>query len=167
MQLLVLYYSGSGNTKRLAEAVAEGAGKVEGFDVMLRTPEDITMEEFKDSHAIVAGSPVYFGGPAAELKKVFDDFLKVRKYMEGKIGAAFAASAHHTGGKETTMLAILQAMLIYGMIVLGDPLEVGGHYGVACAGTPDEHTLEGARKLGARVAETANKLLSQGHASRF
>ncbi len=128
--------------------------------MLLRTPEDITIAEFKDSHAVVAGSPVYYGGPAAELKKVFDDFLQVRKHMEGKIGAAFATSAHHTGGKETTMLAILQAMLIYGMIVLGDPLEVGGHYGVACAGAPDEHTLEAARKLGARVAQTATKLLS-------
>jgi len=159
MQVLVLYHSRSGNTKHLAQAVAEGAGQVEGVDVLVRTPEDITVDEFKESHAVIAGSPVYYGGPAAEIKKVFDDFIKVRKHMEGKVGAAFATSAHHTGGKETTMIAILQAMLIYGMIVLGDPLEVGGHYGVACAGTPDEHTQEAARKLGARVAAVAKKLL--------
>ncbi len=160
MQLVVLYYSQSGNTKRLAEAVAEGARQVQGVDVLIRTPSDISIDEFKDSHAVVAGSAVYYGGMAAELKKVFDDFIKVRKHMEGKVGAAFATSAHHTGGKETAMLSILQAMLIYGMIVLGDPLEVGGHYGVACAGTPDQPTLEAARKLGARVARTAIKLLT-------
>lgn len=159
MQLLVLYYSRSGNTKRLAQAVAEGAAQVDGVDVLLKTPDEIRIEEFRDSDAVIAGSPVYYGGPAAELKKVFDDFLKVRKHMEGKVGAAFATSAHPTGGKETTLMAILQAMLIYGMVVMGDPLEAGGHYGVACAGAPDAHTLESASKLGARVAQTAQRLL--------
>lgn len=160
MQILVLYYSRGGNTKRLAETVAEGAREVEGVEVLLRTPEDITIEEFSSSHAIIAGSPVYYGGMAAELKKVFDDFLKARKHTEGRLGAAFATSAHPTGGKETTMLGILQAMLIYGMIVMGDPLDAGGHYGVACAGVPDKHTLEAARKLGVRVARTAKKLFA-------
>ncbi len=160
MQLLVLYYSRTGNTKRLAQAVAEGAAKVNGVEVLLRTPDEITMDTFRDSDAVIAGSPVYYGGPAAELKKVFDDFLSVRKHMEGKLGAAFATSAHPTGGKETTLMAILQAMLIYGMIVMGDPLQAGGHYGVACAGAPDAHTMEAAQKLGARVAETANRLLA-------
>ncbi len=160
MQVLVLYYSRSGNTRRLAEAVADGAAGVQGTDVRLRTPGEVTIEEFRDSHAVVAGSPVYFGGMAAELKKVFDDFLKVRKHMEGKVGAAFATSAHHTGGKETAMMGILRALLIYGMIVMGDPLNAGGHYGVACAGAPDTDTLEAARKLGSRVAQTANRILA-------
>ena len=97
---------------------------------------------------------------AAELKKVLDDFLKIRRQMEGKVGAAFATSAHPTGGKETTILAIHQAMLIYGMIVVGDPLDAGGHYGVACAGAPDAATLGHARKLGARVARTARKVFT-------
>lgn len=158
MQVLVLYHSRTGNTKRLAEAVAEGVREVQGCEAILRTPEAVKIEEFRDSHAVVVGSPVYFGGMAAELKKVLDDFLKVRRQMEGKVGAAFATSAHPTGGKETTILAIHQAMLIYGMIVMGDPLDAGGHYGVACAGAPDEATLGHARRLGARVARTTMKL---------
>ncbi len=158
MQVLVLYYSRTGNTKKLAEAVAEGARSVGGCEVLLRTPDTVTLEEFRGSHAVIVGSPVYFGGMAAELKKILDEFVKVRRHMEGKVGAAFATSAHPSGGKETTILAIHQALLIYGMIVVGDPLEAGGHYGVACAGAPDGATLEAGRKLGARVARIAQKL---------
>ncbi|MGC9529458.1 MAG: flavodoxin family protein [Candidatus Bipolaricaulaceae bacterium] len=160
MQVLVLYYSRGGNTKRLAEAVAAGASTVDGCEVLLRTAEAVTMAEFRDSHAVIAGSPVYFGGMAAALKRVFDDFLEVRTHMEGKVGAAFATSAHPSGGKETTLLAIHQALLIYGMMVVGDPLDAGGHYGVACSGTPDEATLRAGRALGARVARIAKRLFS-------
>ncbi|QAA76661.1 MAG: Trp repressor-binding protein [Candidatus Bipolaricaulis sibiricus] len=160
MQVLVLYYTRTGNTRKLAEAVAEGVRTVPGCEAIVRTPDTVTIDEFRGSHGVVVGSPVYFGGMAAELKKVLDDFLTVRRHMEGKVGAAFATSAHPSGGKETTILAIHQALLIYGMIVMGDPLDAGGHYGVACAGAPDEATLGHARKLGARVARIAQKLFT-------
>jgi hypothetical protein len=78
--------------------------------------------------------------------------------MEDKIGAAFATSAHHTGGKETTIISIIEAFLIYGMIVVGDPLDASGHYGVACTGTPDERTAQDAAKMGKRVASLVKKL---------
>jgi NAD(P)H dehydrogenase (quinone) len=95
---------------------------------------------------------------AAELKKVFDQFIGIRKKMEGKVGAAFATSGDATGGKETTMMSIIQSLLIYGMIIVGDPMSATGHYGVACAGAPDEKTRDNAIKLGKRVAEVAKKL---------
>ena len=72
--------------------------------------------------------------------------------MEDKVGAAFATSAHHSGGKETTIISIVQAFLIYGMIVVGDPMDASGHYGVACAGAPDERAVQDGAKLGKRVA---------------
>jgi NAD(P)H dehydrogenase (quinone) len=102
---------------------------------------------------------VYFGTLAAELKGVFDRFVGLRRRMEGKVGAAFATSGDATGGKETTLFSILQALMIYGMIVTGDPMEATGHYGVACAGAPGERDLENARALGRRVSGLANKLL--------
>ena len=95
---------------------------------------------------------------AAELKKIFDEFVGVRKRMEGKVGAVFATSGDPTGGKETTMMSIIQALLIYGMVVVGDPMSATGHYGVACVGAPDDKTEENAMKLGQRVAEVAKKL---------
>ena len=134
MQVLVLYYSKGGNTRKLAEAVAEGAGQVDGTTVLLKHTKDVTRDDFLNSNGIVVGSPVYFGSMAAELKKVLDDFVGVRRQMENKIGAAFATSGDSSGGKETTMMSILQALLIYGMIIVGDPLAATGHYGVACVG---------------------------------
>jgi NAD(P)H dehydrogenase (quinone) len=95
---------------------------------------------------------------AAELKKIFDEFIGVRKQMEGKIGAAFATSGNPTGGKETTMMSIIQAMLVYGMVIVGDPMSATGHFGVACVGAPDSNTEDNAIKLGRRVAELAKKL---------
>jgi NAD(P)H dehydrogenase (quinone) len=153
-----LYFSKGGNTRRLAEAVAEGVAQVGGVTCLLKHADEVSREDFVGSSAVIAGSPVYFGGMAAELKKVFDDFVSVRKRMEGKVGAAFATSADPTGGKETTMFSIIQAMLIYGMIIVGDPLSATGHYGVACVGAPDDRAAENGRKLGARVAGLAKRL---------
>ncbi len=160
MQVLVLYYSRTGNTKLLAEAIADGVESVDGVDVLLKNTEEVEKQDFIDSQGIIMGSPVYFGTLAAEMKKVIDDFVAVRKKMEGKVGAAFATSADASGGKETTILSILQGMLIYGMIVAGDPLSTGGHYGIACAGKPDEKTLEKGERLGERVANLVLKLFS-------
>ena len=158
MQILVLYFSKGGNTRKLAEAIARGVEEAGGVSAVLKKTDEVTKEDFLDSAGIIAGSPVYFGVMAAELKKVFDDFIGVRKKMEGQIGAAFATSGDPTGGKETTMMSIIQALLIYGMVVVGDPMSATGHYGVACVGAPDGNTEDNALKLGRRVAELAKRL---------
>jgi NAD(P)H dehydrogenase (quinone) len=158
MQVLVLYYSKGGNTRKLAEAIAQGVTSEEGVQAVVKTSQTVTREDFVNSTGIIAGSPVYFGVMAADLKRVFDEFVGVRKKMENKVGAAFATSGDPTGGKETTMFSIIQCFLIYGMIVVGDPLDATGHYGVACVGAPDESAVENGRKLGRRVAALCKKL---------
>jgi len=158
MQILVLYFSKGGNTRKLAEAIAKGVEEVEGVKAVLKKTSDVTKEDFSASKGIIAGSPVYFGLMAAELKKIFDDFVGVRKKMEGKVGAVFATSGDPTGGKETTMMSIIQALLIYGMVIVGDPMSATGHYGVACVGEPDAKTEDNGMKLGNRVAALAKKL---------
>ena len=157
MQVLVLYYSKGGNTKKLAEEIARGVEST-GVKSVLKNTQDVTKEDFLESAGIIAGSPVYFGIMATDLKRVFDEFVGVRKKMENKVGAAFTTSGHHTGGKETTIISILQCMLIYGMIVVGDPMNASGHYGVACTGAPDKTALSDGFKLGVRVAELCKKL---------
>ena len=158
MQILVLYYSKGGNTRKLAEAVARGVDAVDGVDGVIRKTDAVTKDDFLASDGVIAGSPVYFGVMAAEMKKVFDDFVGVRKAMEGKVGAAFTTSGDATGGKETTMMSILQALLIYGMVVVGDPMSATGHYGVGCVGAPDAAAEANAMKLGERVAAVAKRL---------
>ncbi|MGB9499158.1 MAG: flavodoxin family protein [Dissulfuribacterales bacterium] len=74
MQVLILYYSKGGNTRRLAEAIADGVRSVHGVRSLLKKTEDVTKDDFLESEGIIAGSPVYFGLMAAQLKKVFYHF---------------------------------------------------------------------------------------------
>jgi len=158
MKVLVLYYSRTGNTKRLAEEIARGVKEMESVECIIRSTNEVTKEDFLSSDGIIAGSPVYFGAMAAELKAVFDRFVGLRPRMENKVGAAFATSGDVSGGKETTLISIIQAMLIYGMIIVGDPLDATGHYGIACMGAPDKETIADAKKLGKRVAMLVKKI---------
>ena len=157
MNVLVLYYSKGGNTRKLAEAVAEGAGQVEGMEVLLRSTAEVTKDDFVDADGLILGSPVYFGTMAAQLKQILDEFVGLRRKMENKIGAAFATAGDASGGKETTIMSIIQGMLIYGMIIVGDPLSATGHYGTACVGAPDSAARQNGQKLGRRVAELVQK----------
>jgi NAD(P)H dehydrogenase (quinone) len=162
MQVLIMYYSKSGHTKTLAEEIAKGVRKVEDVVCVVKPVAEITKDDFVASDAIIAGSPVYFGTMASELKAVFDKFVGVRRKMENKIGAAFATSGDSSGGKETTIISIIQAFLIYGMIIVGDPLDATGHYGVSCVGSPDKSTTINAVLLGKRVASLVKQLRSSG-----
>ena len=158
MQILIIYHSVSGNTRRLAEHVARGAAEVQGCEVLIKDAATVTPQDFAACDALIAGSPVYFGGMAWQLKKVFDECVTVRKQMEGKPGAAFVTGGSPAGGSETTQMAIIQALLINGMLVLGDPLSATGHYGTACLGNPDEAAGRNAALLGQRVAELTLRL---------
>jgi NAD(P)H dehydrogenase (quinone) len=158
MYILVLYYSRGGKTKLLAESIAGGVEEIDGVECVLKSATEVSREEFAGADGVIAGSPVYFGTMASELKAVFDKFVSVRREMENKVGAAFTTSGDLSGGKETTILSIVQAMFIYGMIVVGDPMSATGHYGVSCTGMPDGDTLENGKKLGRRVASLVRSL---------
>lgn len=158
MEILVLYYSKSGHTRKLAEHVAEGVRSVDGAEAVVRSTTDVTPDDFLNCAGLVAGSPVYFGVMAADLKRVFDEFVGLRKKMENKVGAAFATGGAVGGGMETTIMSIHQCLFIYGMIVVGDPMAATGHYGAVSLGNPDEKAAEHGRKLGRRVAELCRKI---------
>ena len=84
--------------EKLADEIAIGV-KDAGHDVVIKSTEEVSKDDFLESSGVIAGSPVYFGVMAAELKKIFDDFVGTRRQMEDKVGAAFATGGHHTGGK--------------------------------------------------------------------
>jgi NAD(P)H dehydrogenase (quinone) len=160
MKVLIAYSSKTGHTEHLAEAVARGVR--ERGEAIIKKGKDITLDDLQSADALIVGSPVYFGSMSSEIKEMFDRSVAIRGRLEGKVGAAFTTSGHHTGGKETTLLSILQAMLIHGMIVIGDPLSSGGHYGVGGVGEPDSTTLQAGEELGRRVAELVEKIKSGG-----
>ncbi|MFO8007088.1 MAG: NAD(P)H-dependent oxidoreductase [Candidatus Brocadiia bacterium] len=153
--LLVVFHSKGGNTERMAEAVAEAAGEA-GAQVTLKSVEETAAEELQHFDAIIAGSPTYYGLLSAPLKALLDESVQWHGKLTGKVGGAFTSSANVGGGNETTILSILQAMLIHGMVVQGTA--AGDHYGPVAIGRPEERALDGARALGKRVAELAEKL---------
>ena len=75
MQVLILYFSKGGNTRKLAEAVARGVEEVEGVSALLKNTSEVTKEDFVECEGLIVGSPVYFGLMTAEVKKVFDEFI--------------------------------------------------------------------------------------------
>ena len=152
---LVLYYSQSGNTKKMAESVVEGLKK-EGLEAVLKEAKDTEVSELLKYEAIIIGSPTYYGTMAAEIKKLFDDSVSFHGKLDGKIGAAFASSANIGGGNETTILDILNAMLIHGMIIQGSPQ--GDHYGPVAIGAPDTRAIKECVRMGSRVAKLVKKL---------
>ena len=153
--ILVVYYSRGGHTAKMAELVAEGAQEA-GAQVDLKSVEETSAEELLQYDGIIAGSPTYYGQMSWELKKLFDDSVKFHQRLEGKVGGAFTSSANIGGGNETTILSILEAMLIHGMVVQGTA--GGDHYGPVSIGAPDDRVEPQCRALGRRVAELAAKL---------
>lgn len=155
-KLLVVYHSETGNTARMAELVAEGARDA-GADVALKTIGETSVDELIEYDGIIAGSPTYYGLMSAPLKKLLDDSVKFHGQLKGKVGGAFTSAGGIGGGNETTILSILQAMLIHGMVVQGT--SEGDHYGPVAISAPDDRAEQGARALGQRVAELAARLL--------
>jgi len=156
-KVLVIYYSEGGNTKKMAEYVVEGLKK-ERVDFELKRVEDTSSEDLLEADAIILGSPTYYGTMAYPIKKLLDDSVRFHTRLEGKIGAAFTSSANIGGGNETTILDILNAMLIHGMIIQGDPS--GDHYGPVAIGSPDQRAMKECIRLGTRTARLIKKISS-------
>ena len=154
-KILVVYYSRSGNTEKMAKLISEGI-QAEGVDVVVKRVQETGVDELLQYDGIVAGSPTYYGSMAWELKKLFDESVKFHGKLDGKVGAAFSSAANIGGGNETTILDIVNAMLIHGMVVQGDPS--GDHYGRVSIGAPDSRVEEQCRRAGQRIARLVRKL---------
>ncbi|MFH0964702.1 MAG: flavodoxin family protein [Planctomycetota bacterium] len=158
-KILIVYYTRTGNTEQMAKHIAEGA-KGKGVEVELKAVAQTSVADLLSADGIIAGSPTYYGGMAAELKKLIDDSVKHHGKLAGKVGAAFSSAANIGGGNETTILAILQAWLIHGMIVPG--IAVGDHYGPVSIQSPDERVARQCRHLGETVRDLVVRLRGSG-----
>ena len=154
-EILIIYFSKTGNTEKMARSVAEGV-KEEGMHVEVKKVEDASVDDLLDAKGIIIGSPTYFGTMAAEIKSFLDESVKHFGKLTGKIGASFSSSALVGGGNETTVLSILKALLIHGMIIQGETS--GGHYGPVAIGAPDKKSEEECKKLGQKVANLVKRL---------
>ncbi len=154
-RILILYYTRTGNTEKMARLIEDGA-KSAGAEAAVRAIPGATPEDLQSFDGIIIGSPTYYGLPAAEIIKFLDDSVKLHGKLEGKVGAAFSSSANIGGGNETVILAVLEAMLVHGMVIQGVPK--GDHYGPVSIGAPDERVIKQCRSLGERVANLAKRL---------
>ncbi len=156
-KIFIIYDSRSGNTAKMADEIAEGV-KQSGTEVEVKKVEQATPDDLVAADGIILGSPNHFGTMSEKMKGFINDSVKVRKKLENKVGAAFTSGAAIGGGVETTVFSIIQAMMIHGMIIVGDPMEATGHYGAVSIGSPDDKTSDICRKLGKRVGDLVQRL---------
>ena len=146
-KILILFYSRTGNTAALADAIADGAKSVRFAEVDVRRIDDLApasvrdaIPDWKSSHetltakyqtfpdvnaladydAIILGSPTRYGIMSAELKNVLDQTgpLWQEGALVNKVGAAFTSVATQHGGHETTLWSIMTPMANLGMILV-------------------------------------------------
>ncbi|MHC4557083.1 MAG: flavodoxin family protein [Planctomycetota bacterium] len=152
---IVIYYSRSGNTKKMAEIIAKSMNEA-NLPTECKSVGEVNAENLLNYDAIVVGSPTYYGHMAGPIKQLFDDIVSFHGKLDGKVGAAFTSAANIGGGNETTIMGIIEAMLIAGCLVQGDPQ--GDHYGPVSIGKPDERVERQCKRRGRRIAELTNKL---------
>ena len=118
-----------------------------------------TFEKMKRADVILFGSPVYFGGPSAQIKALFDKSAAYRreKAFIGKYGAVITCGASKYGGQEATVRSLQDSMLVHGMTLIGPGSHAfdAGHLGV-CASKPameDEFARSRCVSLAARIKE--------------
>ena len=154
---IVVYYSRSGNTKKMAEIIAKAMNESD-LPTECKSVDKVKPEDLLGFDAIVVGSPTYYGHMASPLKQLFDELVSSHGQLDGKVGAAFTSAANIGGGNETTIMGIIEAMLIAGMIVEGDPQ--GDHSGPVSIGKPDERVKQQCANRAGRIAKLTRKLLS-------
>jgi NAD(P)H dehydrogenase (quinone) len=147
MKALVLFYSSWGHTWRMAQAVAEGAGEVEGTEVVIRRvpellPEPVlevmgaveaqkrfshvpvcSMEELEDYDMLFFGMPTRYGNMAGQMRMFLDSTgpLWMKGALIGKVGSVFTSTGTQHGGQESTILSVHTTLLHHGMIIVGLP----------------------------------------------
>lgn len=160
--ILISYYSPSGHTQLLAEAIAGGAAS-QKMEVLLKPIEDVKPEELISAKAIILGSPVYNGNPAPEVLTFINSWPFEGRPLKDKIGAAFSSGGGISIGEEAVLHSIHRGMLIHGMLIIGGA-EVEAAFGASAV--TDEGPFEGvdpiflekARQLGIRVAQWVEKI---------
>ena len=156
-KILISYYSRTGHTKKMAQLIGKGA-KNSGCEVVIKDVGSTSPDDMLEADAIVLGSPTYYGTMAAPLKKLLDDSVKHHGKLAGKVGGAFASSGMIGGGNETTILSILEALLIHGMVIKGEAKI--GHYGPVAINEPDKRVEDECLKYGRRLGELTLKFAS-------
>lgn len=154
-KILICYYSRSGHTKKMAYLIQKGVME-EDVEVDTKDVKNVKVDDLKGYDGIIIGSPTYYGGPAAPIKDLLDKSVKLHGKLQDRVGGAFSSSTNVGGGNETTVMSILQSLLIHGMVVCGD--SSGDHYGPVSIESPDARVEKNCVRYGKRVAKLTKSL---------
>ena len=146
---LVLYHSQEfGNTKPMAEAVAEGL-KEAGCEVDLFNTDDgrYDVTKFPQYDCAAFGSPDYYSYIAGGLKVFMDDhyIYDVRKGLERLKEKPYALFYSHGGGGR--VIDVMRNIFKRVGTIVGEP--------VGSRGKPDDQVLEKCKALGKELGEAA------------
>jgi len=152
MKVLVVFYSMSGHSYRMAEAGADGARGVNGTEAVLRrVPETLSdeilkkmgalepqkvfahipvarVEDLADADAVIFGAPTRFGNMCGQMRQFLDatGSLWAKGALVGKVGSVFTSSGTQHGGQESTILSFHTTLLHLGMVIVGLPYTFEG-----------------------------------------
>ncbi|TFY96748.1 flavodoxin family protein [Ramlibacter rhizophilus] len=133
-QLAVIYHSAQGNTRRIAQLVAEGARSTPGVGCDLLRAEDLVgaPERLLAYDGFVFGSPTYLGGVSAPFKSFMDATGRLWKShaLKGRLAAGFTVSALPSGDKQSTLLSMFVFAMQHGMVWVGNAILPEQHAGV-------------------------------------
>jgi NAD(P)H dehydrogenase (quinone) len=175
-RVLIVYASDTGNTKKMAEAVAEGVRSVTNAEAVVKAAPDVEKKDLIAADAIMLGSPVHMGSCDWRIKQFIDLVTSpcwMKDELVGKVGAVFASGSGYGvagGGAEMTMLSMLNDLAECGCLLVPLPKNTpgyskGGLQWGAYAATADEQfnaqaipdgALQAARAHGANVARVAD-----------
>ncbi len=169
-QVLIAYYSLTGNTEQMARGVVEGVRRVSGATPILKKVDEVSKQDLEAAEAIILGCPTYYGNIPGKMKTVIDDWSwKMKVDFTDKAGGAFAVGGGQAGGKEFVVVSLLMFMLNNRMVVAG-PLyqndrtgSVWAEAGAAAMTGPldpgvSQGELDSAQRLGERIARLMKKL---------
>ncbi len=157
IEILVVYYSRYGGTRRLADAICDGIHQVPPCTARLRTVPPVSAvceatepsiptegppyaepKDLEECAGLAVGSPTRFGNMAAPMKYFIDQSLGqwLSGAMVGKPGAVFTSTGSLHGGQETTLLSMMLPLLHHGMVIVGIPYSEAELLTTTSGGTP-------------------------------
>ena len=150
MNVLIIYYSTNGSTKKMARLIARGIEMVDGVSSVIRTVRNDSIEEsdlddvvvekndLQECSALVLGSPTHFGNMASPMKKFIDSTTSewFNGDLVGKPAGVFTSTSSLHGGQESTLLSMMLPLLHHGMIIAGVPYTEKKLASTKTGGTP-------------------------------
>jgi NAD(P)H dehydrogenase (quinone) len=160
MKISVIYHSVSGNTRKQADLVAEGARSISGIEVKSMSIDAPDNDWIRESTAVIFGCPTYEGSCSWQMKRYLDE---PGVDFGGKLAGVFASQNWPGGGgADFAEMTIIAAAMVLGMLVYSGGVEQGYpplHFGAVSQKAPtSEIDRERAVKLGKNIASMAKKI---------